>query len=113
MTTYMLILLATHEMMHAERSPEEVRRSGEAWRAWHEELEAAGRLRGGLQLAPPRCRVSTDGIEVVEVTPSDELVVGGYFLVEAESLAEASEIAMGCPLVAAGGQVEVRPSLDV
>ncbi len=34
--------------------------------------------------------------------------IGGYYLVEAPSYAEAVEIACTCPILGAGGSVEVR-----
>lgn len=111
MQTYMLILLATHELMHAERSPDEARKNAAAWQAWHEELEAAGRLSGGRQLTSEGLRVSAGGIDPLPEAPED-LVVGGYFLIEAESLDEARDLARGCPLVSTGGIVEVRPVLQ-
>jgi hypothetical protein len=35
-------------------------------------------------------------------------VVGGYFIVRAESLNQAAEIAKDCPIFESGGSVEVR-----
>jgi YCII-related domain len=40
-------------------------------------------------------------------SPGTDLVLGGYSLIRAESLDEAAELAKGCPIVAAGGGVEV------
>jgi hypothetical protein len=39
--------------------------------------------------------------------------MGGYFMVSASNLAEATELAKGCPVLQNGGTVEVRPILDV
>jgi hypothetical protein len=36
-------------------------------------------------------------------------VVGGYIVVEVNDLAHAVEISKGCPILEAGGSVEVRP----
>ena len=36
-------------------------------------------------------------------------VVGGYIVVEAKDLLHAVEISKGCPILEAGGSVEVRP----
>jgi hypothetical protein len=35
--------------------------------------------------------------------------MGGYFVVWASKLAEAAELAKGCPVLQSGGTVEVRP----
>jgi hypothetical protein len=69
------------------------------------------KLRGGNALQPISTATSirsdlvTDGpfVETKEV-------LGGYYLIEAENLDEALEIAKHCP--APGGGVEVRPILD-
>ena len=39
-------------------------------------------------------------------------VMGGYFVVSASSLEEATELAKGCPVLGNGGTVEVRPIMD-
>jgi hypothetical protein len=36
-------------------------------------------------------------------------VIGGFSIVEAASLDEASSLAQGCPILEVGGSVEVRP----
>ncbi len=38
--------------------------------------------------------------------------IGGYFLIEAESIEAATEIARGCPGLHYGDAVEVRPIID-
>ena len=45
----------------------------------------------------------TDGMLI-----SDEKIVSGNMVVKANSLEEASELAKGCPILHAGGSVEVR-----
>jgi hypothetical protein len=35
--------------------------------------------------------------------------VGGYTIIKANDLKEATELAKGCPIVTVGGSVEVRP----
>ena len=40
-------------------------------------------------------------------------VIGGYTLIKAKDLAAAAELAKGCPLLARGGGVEVRPVLKM
>jgi len=61
-------------------------------------LEAGGKVVRGTQ------KSVTDG-------PYAEAkdIVGGYILVEARDLAQAVEISKGCPILEAGGSVEVRP----
>ncbi len=40
-------------------------------------------------------------------------VINGYMLIEARDLPHAVELAKGCPILEAGGSVEVRPILKL
>ena len=80
---------------------------------WLDDLRARGAWTIGDQLAPPR-RARTvrlrDGHRMVTDGPFAETkeAVGGFDLIEADSLEEAVEIAAGHP-VAQSGTIEVRP----
>jgi len=95
-------------------SPTEVQQHLAKWNAWTKGLLAAGRLAGAHPLAHPptgktlrgRDRVVTDG----PYAESKDLV-SGTLVVEATSLAEATELAQGCPIFELDGSVEVRPVL--
>jgi hypothetical protein len=97
----------------AERSasPEEIQQTMQKWFAWFKELDANGHLkdrghpleRAGMVVKGNR-KVVTDG-------PYAEAkdLVGGFSLIEAKDLEQAVEISKGCPILEAGGSVEVRP----
>jgi len=79
------------------------------WKGWLETLAAQKHLtNAGSRLKPegkvvkPKSIV-TDGpyIEMKEV-------IGGYSIIKAESLAQATELAKDCPIFLIGGNVEVR-----
>lgn len=80
---------------------------------WVDDLRAAGIWQTGDQLAPPR-RARTvrvrDGKRLVTDGPFTETkeAVGGFDLLEVESLEQAVEIAAKHPL-ASFGTIEVRP----
>jgi len=80
---------------------------------WVDDLRAAGIWQIGDQLAPPR-RARTvrvrDGKRLVTDGPFTETkeAVGGFDLLEVESLEQAVEIAASHPL-ASVGTIEVRP----
>lgn len=80
---------------------------------WVDDLRAAGIWQIGDQLAPPR-RARTvrvrDGKRLVTDGPFTETKesVGGFDLIECDSLEQAVEIAANHP-VAAMGAIEVRP----
>jgi len=76
------------------------------------DLAGRGKLKGGgpLQGTDRSATVRKRGGRVTAVdgpyTETKE-IIGGYFLVEADSLEEAVELAKGCPAAAFGG-IEVR-----
>lgn len=89
-------------------SPEELQQNMEKWMAWVGQLQANGIYVAGESLMPTgktlhKANVVTDGpfIESKEM-------VGGFFIVKAESIDAAIEIAKDCPDLAIGGSVEVR-----
>ena len=71
------------------------------------ELAGSGTLRGGAPLHPESdgARVTGDGV-MLGPFPS-RVVIGGYFVIECKSRAEAIEIARRCPHTRVG-TVEVR-----
>lgn len=81
--------------------------------AYFQELEEAGKLRGGHRLAPEResvaIRPQGDSTVVLDgpFAESKE-VLGGYAILEVESREEAVELARRCP-AAREGQVVLRP----
>jgi hypothetical protein len=97
-------------------SPEQNQQAMQRWMAWLKDLTDKGHVkhpghpleRAG-NLVTGKARTITDG-------PFAEAkdVVGGYTLVEAADLAQATELAKGCPIFElANGTVEVRPVMRV
>jgi len=103
---------ATQMNAQAEPAPGSAAAEEEAF-PWLDDLRARGAWIIGDQLAPPRrgrtVRVR-DGRRLVTDGPFTETkeAIGGFDLIEADSLEEAVEIAAGHP-VAALGAIEVRP----
>jgi hypothetical protein len=94
-------------------SPEEMQKVYQKWQTWIAEglqkgwmLDAGNALKTEGRVVNAR-KVVSDGpfIESKEV-------VGGYSLVQAETLDAAAEFAKGCPILLRGGTVEVRPLWD-
>lgn len=91
--------------------PEQAKRSMAVWMAWIRDLEVKGKLKErGKPLAPGgrlmrgRKRLVTDG----PFAESKDIVLG-FMIVEAKDLAEATELASGCPMLDGEGTVEIRP----
>jgi len=109
---YMLLVCWDAERMNAQDEPKPGEREEESF-PWLDDLQARGKWLTGDQLAPPR-RARTvrvrDGKKLVTDGPFAETkeIVGGFDIIEADSLDEAVEIAGAHP-VAEFGVLEVRP----
>lgn len=110
-STYLLIFRESAPERYEALSREERRQALLRWNAWCDGLLAQGRLQHGNTLAPEGRLVSSSGSRRVVDGPFAEAkeVIGGYFLLEAESLDEATAIAEQCPNLEYGMVVEVRP----
>jgi hypothetical protein len=92
-------------------SPEEMQAHFEKWVAWFKELGAAGHLKDPGHPLQNTGKVVSGSRKVVKDGPYAEAkdVVGGYIIVEADDIDQAVELSKGCPILDAGGSVEVRP----
>jgi hypothetical protein len=73
-------------------------------------LARSGKLRAGAPFADTGKIVRRDAVGDVQL---DQVDIGGFLLIEADSVETAAQIAAGAPHVALGGSVIVRPCLDV
>ncbi len=92
-------------------SPEEMQKISGQWMAWFERLTAQGKAIAGNPLEKEGKIVSGKNGRVVADGPFAESkeAIGGYFLLRVDTLEEAVAIAKGCPGLAYGSVVEVRP----
>ena len=71
-------------------------------------LGEKGQLVGGLPLVSGGSVVSPNGTSSEPVKSAREGIVGGYLVVKAEGLEQATDIAKSCPHIANEGNIEVR-----
>ena len=92
-------------------SPEEIQTVTTNWRAWFERLTREGKAKAGQPLVNEGKIVSGKHGRVVADGPFAESkeAIGGYFLLQVDSLEGAVAIAKECPGLAYGAAVEVRP----
>jgi hypothetical protein len=92
-------------------SPEEMQQRFEKWAAWFKELATKGHMRDPGHPLEATGKVVSGKQKIVNDGPYAEAkdVVGGYIVVEANDLAQAAELSKGCPILEAGGSVEIRP----
>jgi hypothetical protein len=80
----------------------------QAWGAYMGNLGQKGQLAGGLPLQSGGAVVSAKGTVAEPVKSGAEGIVGGYLIVKANSLDEATTLAKACPHIANQGNIEVR-----
>lgn len=92
-------------------STDERRAALGTWNDWCDSLASRGHLQAGHPLLPEGRVISAGGQGRVTDGPFAEAkeLVGGYFLVHAASLEEATALAEECPNLRHGLTVEVRP----
>jgi hypothetical protein len=97
-----------------QSSPEQMQQVMQKWMTWMQGLAAKGHLKDrGHPLEPAGRLVSGNGKNVTDGPYAEKDLVGGYSLVEARDLAQATELSMGCPILERGGSVEVRPIMQM
>ncbi len=107
MTDYLYLFRGGDAGM-AKLSPEQIQAHMQAWGAWMGELGQKGKLKGGEPLAKEgKQLVAAD--RVLDGPYTEGEMVGGYLIVKAGNLDEATELAKGCPIFETGGTIEVRP----
>src|SRR5580765_5543348 len=100
---------------HRGLSPEEIQTVMSQWKSWFERLTQAGKVKAGQPLEREGKIISGRKGKVVADGPFAESkeAVGGYFLLQVDSLEEAVAIAKECPGLEHGAIVEVRPIAEV
>lgn len=96
-------------------SPEEMEAHMGEWKTWMGGLAEQGKLAGGLPLSKEGKQVTGKG-SIVSDGPFAEgkEIVGGYIIVNAESMDEAIELSKACPIFEGEtGNVEVREMMDM
>lgn len=91
-------------------SPEEMQSTVEKWQNWIGGIASQGKLVNNGQRLSSEGKVLKAG-GVVTDGPFVEIRerLGGYIVVKADSLEDATTLAHGCPALDANGSVEIRP----
>lgn len=108
MKEYLLVYRADYKTM-PKRSPEEMQAVTQKWMNWVAGIAAQGKLADrGNRLMSEGQVLQSDGL--VSDGPYTEIKesILGYSLVKATSIDEATALADGCPILAFGGNVEIR-----
>jgi len=92
-------------------SPEQMQKTMEKWRAWFKQLGEQGHLKDIGHPLESSGKVVRGKQKSVTDGPFAEAkdVVGGFTMIHARDLEQATELSKGCPILEVGGSVEVRP----
>ncbi len=109
----LLLIRGTH--WNHGMSPGELQHVMTEFYAWVEGIRQSGVLRGSQPLMEEGKLVSGAGGRAVidGAFAESKEAIAGYFLLEADSMAAAVQIAQACPILAYGAQIEVRPITDL
>ena len=107
MNEYLMIIRGGEDL--STKSPEEMQEHMEAWGKWMGGLAEEGKLLGGQPLQKEGMTISEYGKKVTDrpLAEGKELV-GGYILLKAGNLTDATNIAKGCPGIEHDCSIEVR-----
>ena len=89
-------------------SPEIMQQHMSKWMKWMEDLGKQGKMVGGLPLKNEGKTVQSKGIVTDGPFAEGKEIVGGYLIVKANDMHEATEISKGCPILDLDGSVEIR-----
>jgi hypothetical protein len=95
-------------------TPEQMQQHMQKWVDWLKDLGARGHIKdqGNPLEATGKVVKARKTITDGPFAESKD-VIGGYTLVEAKDIAQAAELAGGCPIFESGGFVEVRPIMKM
>lgn len=95
-------------------SPSEGEKVMQSWVTWLQELGAQGHLKDRGQPLDGEGKVVRNKRTITDGPYAESKdIVAGYTIVEAKDLAQAADLASGCPIFDRGGLVEVRPVMQM
>ena len=108
MKDYMFIIRGGDDIAEM-KSPAEMQEHMAHWQKWMGGLAEAGKFVGGQPLDGKAKSIVKGGTKVIDrpLAEAKELV-GGYIIVKADNLGEATELAKGCPGFEHDCTIEVR-----
>lgn len=91
-------------------SPQQMAEVMPVWMAWMKSLDERGHLKHAGNPLERKGKIVRGKPQTVSDGPFAEAkdLINGYTLIEASDLAQAAELAKGCPMLDGGGSVEVR-----
>ena len=118
MNDYLLVFQNGDPSWSEGKSPEQLQQAMQAWTDWFKRLEASGNLRNpGAALGRGGAVLTRNGQGFHTDTTMSEVkeLIGGYSVIQAKSVEEASRLAEGSPFLQNNpkGRVLVRPVMKM
>lgn len=94
-------------------TPEQIQEEVKEWQNWIGGIGAQGKLKNpGEALGFEGKTMHADGTITDGPYAEVKEMIGGFIIVSAETIEEATELAKGCPALSNGGKVEVRDIMN-
>jgi hypothetical protein len=91
-------------------TPEEMQQHMQKWQTWiREGLQKGWIIDRGDALTKEGCVVNANKVVMDGPFVEAKEIVGGFSIVQANTIEAAAELAKGCPALLTGGSVEIRP----
>ncbi|MGC4099926.1 YciI family protein [Ferruginibacter sp.] len=109
MQEFLLIFRRENTGPQTVLSPEQLQAMMKPWQDWIGSIAAQNKLvTAGNRLAHEGNVIRPNNVITNGPYVETKEAVGGYTIIKAASLEEATELSKGCPILAVGGNVEVR-----
>lgn len=102
------LLLFRNNAWYQDLTPGEIEAAMDRFNAWFQQLNRAGKFKSGAPLAAVGKTVTSRHVVTDGPFAESKEAVAGFFVVRAEDMDEAVELAKGCPGLEFGQTVEVR-----
>ena len=97
----------------SKMTPEEMQQHMQKWQTWiGDGLQKGWILDRGDALTQEGRVVNAKKVVLDGPFVESKEIVGGYSIVQADTIEAAAELAKGCPVLLSGGSVEIRPIAD-
>jgi hypothetical protein len=109
MAKFLFVYLGNNEI-RSKLTPDEMQEMMKKWSTWiGEAMKKGWMLNPGDALTNEGKVVHANKVVTDGPFAESKEIVGGFSIVQAESIDAAAELAKGCPGLLRGGKVEVRP----
>lgn len=97
----------------ATMTPEQMNTTMNNWMSWMSQLKKNKQLKLGHPLEDGGKKLSGLKGKEVATFEDDKDTIGGFMVINAKSMADATRIAKGCPIFNNGGTVELRQAAEM